>query len=188
MKCKSLLMCTALAAVVWAVSPAAADIVVGFNYPAGNTVLLGNSIAVEIVADIPEADRVIGWGIDLAIDDGAIAGLVGAPVIGADFDPVFAPDGDGLAGLAPTPPGVGVWGDDVVLATVVFQGLALGTTGLTLGDDNPADLTEGFAVEPPPTGVFANVVYNAGSLTVVPEPASLALLALGGLVAIRRRR
>ncbi len=189
---KSLVLCAALAVIVSVVAPVAADpvtnIVVGFNYPLGNTIPLGGIVPVEIVADIPMEDAVIGWGLDLSIDSLSIAGLVGPPVIGPAFDPALAIDGDALAGLAPTPPGVGIWGDDVVLATVLIQGLSLGSTGLTLSDDNPADLTEGFAVEPPPTGVFADVVYDAGSLAVVPEPASLALLVLGGLATLRRRR
>ena len=59
---------------------------------------------------------------------------------------------------------------------------------LTLSDDNPADLSEGFALDPPPIGAFADVIYVPGSITVTPEPASLALLLLGGVACVSRRR
>jgi hypothetical protein len=48
-------------------------------------------------------------------------------------------------------------------------------------------LTEGFALNPPPAGEFADVTYVPGEITVTPEPGTLALLALGGLTLIRRR-
>ena len=78
---------------------------------------------------------------------------------------------------------------DAIRTTVTGTLDALGVTDLTLSDDNPVDLSEGFALDPPPTGAFADVVYAPGSITVIPEPASVALVLIGGVVfGLRRRR
>jgi len=103
-------------------------------------------------------------------------------VIGPAWDPAFAPDGDGLAGLA-FPDGVS--GQDILLATVTVQGLAPGVWTMASGNSYPADLTEGFALDP--TGFEQVVLEDFAAITVLPEPTALALLALGGLVVLRRR-
>jgi hypothetical protein len=88
-------------------------------------------------------------------------------------------DGDGLGGVS-FPAGLsGV----VTLATITLQGDAIGTTALDLAI-TAGDLTEGFALDP--VGFDADVTLGSGVLNVVPEPASLSLLALAGLL-IRRR-
>ena len=130
---------------------------------------------VDIVASIPEADAIIGWGLDLGLS-GNPASLVGPPVIGPLFNPAFAPDLDGLAGLVP-PPGT-VFGPQVVLATLALHTAnPLGTTYLDASYNDP--LFEGFMTE----NGFADVTFVQGTIT--PEPASLALLGL--LVLVRRR-
>ena len=45
-------------------------------------------------------------------------------------------------------------------------------------------VTEGFALET--VGAFAEMCYEDATITVIPEPAALALLALAGLM-VRRR-
>jgi len=165
------------------VSPALATIVVSFN-PASQFVDIGAGFTtVDIVADIPETDAIIGWGLDLGLTGTSVGfdPVLYPPTIGPLFTPAFAPDGDGLVGLVP-PPGT-VFGTGIVLATVLLTLDDLGTTYLdasyTPGDW--PDLTEGFMTE----FGFADVQFVQGSVTVTPEPASLVLLALVGL--LRRR-
>ncbi len=154
-------------------SPALADIVVSFDPPTQPWAAGGN--AVNIVANIPEADAILGWGLDLSLT-GNPAALVGPPVIGPLFDPAFAPDGDDLAGLVP-PPNF-VWGPNVLLASLVVQAPVIGTTYLD-ASYTLTDLTEGFITE---LG-FAPVSFVQGVIT--PEPTSLLLLGVLGL--LRRR-
>jgi hypothetical protein len=134
---------------------------------------------VNILADIPEEDAILGWGLDLDLAGPPTVSFTALDVaIGPLFDAAFAPDGDGLAALV-QPPAL-VWGNDILLATITLAvdtplGTEFLTPGATLGD-----LTEGFITE---LG-FAATAYTPGAL-YVPEPASLVLLALVGL--LRRR-
>jgi hypothetical protein len=166
--------CTALL-IGLLVSPALAGIVVSFNPPTQVWPPSGDA-TVDIVANIPELDAIIGWGLDLGLT-GNPAALTGPPLIGPLFTPAYAPDGDGLAGLVP-PPAI-VFGPQVVLASLVLHTAnPLGTTYLD-ASYTPGDLFEGLMTE----NGFAQVSFLQGSIT--PEPASLALLGL--LVLLRRR-
>lgn len=154
----------------------ALPITVSFD-PQHSTATVGDTIAVDLVADI--ADPVLGWGLDVAFD-AALLSLVGSPVIGPDWLPAAATsDGDGLAGLAfPT----ALTGDAVLLATLNFLLLDAGTSSLA-ASVTVGDLTEGFALGPPaPPGSFAELVFVDGSVTVA-EPGTLLLL-LAGIVAL----
>jgi hypothetical protein len=170
-------LCTALLIGLLA-SPALAGIIVSFNPPAQSVNISAGTAMVDIVANIPEADAIIGWGLDVGLTGPAVSLIPPPSIASPPFDPAFAPDGDGLAGLV-APPGT-VFGPNVVLATLTFSLDALGTTLLD-ASTTPGDLTEGFMTE---LG-FAGVQFVQGSITVTPEPASLALL---GLLALLRRR
>ncbi|GJM24878.1 MAG: hypothetical protein DHS20C16_12930 [Phycisphaerae bacterium] len=183
-------MATALVAMILlAAAPAKATVVVSLS-PANQSVDIGDGTAsVDIIAVIPQADAVVGWGLDLDLFGSSVS-IGGASVNEPTWTAVSGTDLDGLAGLVPFSPGTAIWSDPVaiVLATVTLSLDSLGTTNLTLSDDNPADLSEGFALDPPPVGEFADVTYEPGSITVTPEPASLVFLLLGGMACVSRRR
>ena len=132
---------------------------------------------VDILADIPQEDAIIGFGVDLAIDNPIVTPI--GVTIGSSFDAVTAPDGDELAGMVmpPTP----IYGDGIVLATVDLSLDALGTVNLTPGATD-GDLFEGLMT---PDGFVAEIDWIPGCIEIVPEPASMLLLALGAL--LRRR-
>ena len=161
---------------------ASADILVDLNpwdaYINGG---VGDTVMIDIIACIPEQDAILGWGLDFVIDDAGIAEVTGVDVNTALFNAVETPDGDYLGGLAFPDC---VWGDDVLLATVEVTATGLGESDIYMWDNNPDDLTEGFALC---NMGFANVCYSNGWVTVTPEPASLSLLAVCGLLALRRR-
>jgi len=139
--------------------------------PSASSEPVGNVFAVDIVAEIP--DFVLGFGLDLSWDT-TILTEVAAPTIGALWTPLAAPDGDGLAGLAPP---AGISGTNVLLATVTFQGVSAGATPLTLGV-TPGDLTEGFPLKP---SGFAETQFIAAQVEIVPEPGTGSLVLLGSV-------
>ena len=83
-------------------------------------------------------------------------------------------DGDNYhaEGTGGNRPAIGNW------STVNFQGLAAGTYYVDLFDYT----TSGGSYSSPPTAA------NTKTFTVVPEPATIALLGLGGLLMLRRRK
>jgi hypothetical protein len=136
----------------------------------------GGTTTVDIVADIPEDLAIIGFGVDLMIDNPIVTPV--DVTIPAPFDTVFVPDGDGLAGIIEPPDPI--WGTGVVLATVEVsldaEGIAWLTPGYTVDD-----LFEGFQT---PDGPVTEIEWVPGCI-IIPEPATLALLMLGTL--LRRR-
>lgn len=178
----------ATAATLLIAAPASATIQVSIE-PAFQVVpLSAGTTTVDIVAIIPEEDAVVSWGLDLSLLGSSVS-LLSASVNEPTWTAATGVDGDAFAALAPSPPGTAIWSSPtaILLATVTVSVDALGLTSLVLSDDNPADLTEGFALNPPPVGAFADLIYNSGAINVIPEPASLALLGLGALLVVRRR-
>lgn len=159
--------------------PAGATILVSFDPPSHDVVLDAGTATVDLVADIPETDAIVGWGLDLTIA-GSSAALDSIAINEALFDAVFAPDGDGLAALVPQD---SLWGDDIVLATLTFSLIELGPAVLT-ASATPDDPTEGFPRDPA-VGGFAEVTYDTGLINVIPEPAGLLLFA--AFLLVRRR-
>jgi hypothetical protein len=141
--------------------------------PASRTVNVGDHFSVNIVADIEEP--VVGWGLDLAFDHAVLA-ADGPPTIDSAWHTAWAPDGDGLIGLA-FPDSIS--GQNVLLATVSLSAIHVGGTDLMLGV-TPGDLNEGFPLYP---SGFAAVSFTQGHVNVVPEPAGLLLIA-GGLMVL----
>ncbi len=139
--------------------------------PLDSIVKVGDIFTVDLVADIPEP--VLGWGLDISFDPDTLS-LVGTPIIGPSWISASAPDGDGLAGLAFPFPAAGI---DILLATLSFEALALGTSPL-VASVTPGDFTEGFPLVFPP-GSFAKVAFIDGSVSPVPEPATILLLTSG---------
>jgi hypothetical protein len=192
MVCRSTVFAAVLLLGALVASPATADFVV------------------DIRANIDESVPIVGWGVDLWFCDPGATGVVDV-VYGADWLDVPAEDPDpndptvvlNLEAITTYPdPTPGITGN-ALLATVTFAGVG-DALSLMIGDHNPydglGDLNEGFIVQPPPAGHYAQInrvgtCYcdetpdDLGTFTigVFPEPASLTLLLLGGLAVIRRR-
>jgi hypothetical protein len=161
----------------------AIPITVSFETPA-SPVTAGDVFSVNLVASIPEP--VLGWGLDVGYDASVLT-LVGMPAIGPSWSPGWTPDGDGLSGLAFP---LAISGADVLLATVTFEALAVGTSEL-VSSITAGDLTEGFPMTSP--GTFADATFEAATVDVlaavtVPEPSTVALMALGlPMLGLRRK-
>lgn len=184
---KLFLICAMVAALACInVMPAQATISLKFN-PSDTEVDVCNTFFVDLLADIPQADATIGWGLDLIYDPTQMSW--DSLIIGSDWTPP-APGttDDGLAGFLPYafPPADPVWGDDILLATLDFHCLDVGFSTLDLAV-TPGDPTEGFIL---PNGLFADWTYTPANVSQVPEPATLFLMGTGlaGLVAARRRK
>ena len=145
--------------------------------PSDSIVNVGDTFTVDLVADLALGESVLGWGLDLTFDD-AVFSQIASPTIGSNWIPVMALDGDGLAGLAfPFP----VSGTDVLLATLSFEAISVGTVNFVLGVTN-GDLTEGLPLAfPAPPGTFTELTFNNASVTSVPGPSTI-LRMLTGLV------
>ena len=155
-------------------APALADITVAFEPQNAVITSLGGTTDVQLWANFD--DSIVGWGLDLDLDMPTVADWAIA-ALGPAWNETSTLDGDGLAGLAFPPGQTG----DVLLATLTFTGMEIGTTDLTLGYDGE---DEGFLLEL--GGLDELVNYGSGSITVTPEPATIVLLALSAL-ALRRR-
>lgn len=158
--------------------PSWASIIVRFD-PPSTTVNLGDGFDVQLRADI--GDAVIGWGLDVGFDPGVLS-VTAPPAIGPTWSAAYAPDGDGLVGLAFPD---NVTGNDILLATLHLKATTVGETDL-VPSITTGDLAEGFALYP--TG-FAQLTFQPAHVKViVPEPATLILLASASLAFLGGRR
>lgn len=176
------LLCWTLATV--AGQPALAAVVVSFTQPS-SPVLVGEHFTVSLVADI--ADPVLGFGLDVSFDPTVIR-LASIVIADPPWTAFSDFDGDALAAITITP----LEGSDIVLATLSFDAIGSGISGLSAGV-TPGDLLEGFPLAPPASpGDYAEVTFVDSRVTVVPTPGSwvltgLGLILLGGRWRNRRR-
>lgn len=147
--------------------------------PSESILDVGDTFSVDILANIPETEPIIGWGLDVEFDEDVLA-LTDPPSIGSSWTSLFTPDGDGLAGSTyPLP----VTGDGVLLATLYFEVIDYGSTSFIASFN---ELTEGFSSI---TG-FVDTTFESTNITApVPEPATMLLLWTGllGLAGARRK-
>ena len=171
---------------------------IGFS-PTVTNVEVGNIFSVDILADIPETEPIIGWGLDLIYDDLALS-LIGSPIIGPNWTPLLTPDGDGFAGSflppfpPPFPPVMGVTGSNILLAQISYSVLQNGEFNLT-ANYTQGDFTEGFAL--PGIGSFATPIFEGATIvaqqpenvTPVPEPSTIFMLGISmiGLFIAKRK-
>ena len=169
-----------------ATSTARGDISVRFE-PSSPVVNVGQVFTVDILADIPAPDAIIGWGIDTWFNSSILGhDPLHDVAIDPSFKAVFTPDGDRLAGAVPFPP-LPLSGTDILLAVLTFEALDVGTSPL-IGSYTPTDPTEGFA-KPFPPGGFAPASFVDGSVTVIPSPGAAVLGVIGcGFLGVIRRR
>ena len=177
----------AVAATLTLAGAANGDIIVTIS-PQESTIFLGDSVTVDLIANIDSAEFLVAWGMDLAFDPAIVSHNPNTDVLlGGLWGPLNNPDGDGLAGIFvpdPNDPQPGASGS-VVLASLTFTGIALGSTDL-IGSYTDGDLFEGFAMF---GGGLGNVTFVNGIIHVVdiPAPGAIALLGAFGLLGTRRR-
>jgi hypothetical protein len=161
-------------------SPALALAIVRFE-PSATLVDVGDTLLVDVVADFSEPIVAFGFDLDIAP---ALLTAAAAPVIGPLWIGVFAPDGDGLAGLTATS---GIAGTGVLLATLQLTAVGPAGSAQLLGSITQGDLTEGFGLA---GEGFDSVEFEPASITVIPEVSTIYLLSVGLLLVggVRRLR
>jgi len=147
------------------------DISVTWSPSSCLTIEVGEDVQLSIYADIPEAEGIVAWGLDLYYNEAVTAvtdityGPLWAEIL---HDPTAQDLLDGvdynMGAMCWYPPPNGIWGN-VLLATLTFTGNGVGTTQLVLGAHNPPDLLEGFAANPPPVA-FIPFTATEGCITV----------------------
>ncbi|MAY75129.1 MAG: hypothetical protein CMJ31_10505 [Phycisphaerae bacterium] len=128
-------------------------------------------------------DAVEGSGLFTTANPMLVNPLLFTAVAGVSEARVEGPIGVRAFGSGPLLSGTDISGQQFTFDLIANAG-AVGTVDLTVVGSGFSDIAT--------MGLFAtaydNVVVNNATITLVPAPASLALLGLGGLAATRRRR
>lgn len=157
--------------------------------PGTKNVAVGSTFTMDLRADVPSADALVGWGATLLYDPSLVR-LDGVS-FGPLWDSALYAGGDTLVTLllpSPTSPDPGASGQELQLAQLTFSCLGLGTSGLGLSID-PLDPIQGFMKF---DGNYAELEIVDGVINqvAVPEPGTLLLLLTGmaGCLGLRRLR
>lgn len=162
--------------------------------PADKYAGVGSVFNVNILADIPQADATVGWGFNLLYDPLKMTLQNATGGSGWDVLQLAQNNLTGFLNPIPTSPPYGMSGDDILLATLTFECLGQGTSGLDISV-NPDDLTQGF-VRGLAVGTagptFADWQSTPGTVTqgTTPEPSTFLLFGggLATMVWLRRRK
>lgn len=159
--------------------------------PTPANVSVNDAFSVDLIADIPAAEAVNHWGLDLAFDTSVLSldSFTKAPIWSGGLG-LCSFDGDEICGNAMVPSVSGI----STLGTFNFTAVGVGSTVLdlsvTAGDSSEGFYLSAFGI---PIGVW-DWDYTAGLVNVepaatVPEPAIFILMVLGlaGLGFARRK-
>lgn len=150
--------------------------------PTPAEVSLNDTIAVDLIADIPAAESINSWGLDISFDSSVLTlnSFTKGPIWTGGLGSCSLDD-DEICGSALVPSING----SSLLGTFNFTAIGIGSSALDLSVTE-GDITEGFRLVVPasPIGGSIDWNYSAGLVNVGPsgsvsEPAILTLMAFG---------
>jgi len=150
--------------------------------PTPADVSVNDTFLVDLIADIPAAEAINSWGLDLSFDSSVLTlnSFTKAPIWSGGLG-LCSFDGDEICGNAMVPSVGGL----SALGTFNFTAIGIGSTVLDLSV-TAGDTTEGFtlfSVIGTPIGVrdwdYSAGLVNVGPAASVSEPAVLTLMAFG---------